>query len=115
MKVFINAPVMSVEHNNIPVFQEVQRELWKHELEAYSPGLLLQQIDPSQFDKYIKDCCKIMISCDLIINHGNWHDFKECVRLSEIARLLGIEVIHHSGLSLWLKNNQSKSQLIKSK
>lgn len=100
---------MNIEQNNLPVFQELQKELWSEELEARAPGLMLKRIDPKNFEAYIKDCTKLMIDCDLIINHGNWHDFKECVRLAEIARLLGIEVIHHTGFKVWLKN-QSQTQ-----
>lgn len=108
MKVFINAPVMNVEQNNLPIFQRLQKELWSHDFESYAPGLLLKKIDPKDYKSYINDCTKIMIGCDLVVSHGDWYEFKECVKLAEIARLLGIEVIHHTGLPLWIKNQSLK-------
>lgn len=105
-KIFINAPVMGVEQNNLPIFQELQRFIWEENMEAYAPGLLLKKIDPAAPQKYIKDCTSILLPCDLVISHGDWFNHQECVHIDQIARICGIESIHHSAFKKWAEKNK---------
>jgi len=100
-KVFLNAPVFQIEKNNQPVFEEMQSKLWKYELEVFSPGLILEKLDKMDVDEYTKRCSRTLVYCDLMVTHGDWYSFPECVRLVELARLLKIEVIHEFGIKVW--------------
>src|SRR5690554_1420805 len=109
-KVFINAPIFKIEKNNEEVFRTLCSHIWKYNLEAVAPVLDMPLDNVEGNKDALCSLVSRMIHCDLIVTHGDWFNFSECVKLNEIARLLDIEVVHYSRLEDRLSTNAKITQ-----
>lgn len=106
-KVFINAPIFDILNNNEEIFASLSSEIRRHNVEAVAPSLNLR---PSTLESHrdfaMKQLTRALLACDIMVTHGDWHEFKECNTLNLIARELNIEVIHHTRLNQALINSK---------
>ena len=56
-------------------------------------------------DRHLKTTTIRMMRSDLIVTLENWQDDEKCKKLIEIARIVGIKVVHHSIFKNYVQQN----------
>ena len=99
-KVFINAPIFDILNNNEQTFASLSTEIRTHNIEAVAPSLNMRASTIESYKDFaMKQLTRALLACDIMVTHGDWHEFKECKTLNLIARELNIPVIHHVRLN----------------
>lgn len=98
---FINAPSgTSEELNTIAKLASKIRQL---EIEAVTPTL---EYSNNEFS--INELRRILVAhlmkCEIVVTYGDWFNDTTCVIINDVARLLNIEVIHHSRINSRFSN-----------
>jgi hypothetical protein len=96
-KVFLCGPITGLEQHNMAAFQEARSKVYVQNVACYAPPLMLKVIDIERREtKYMKDVTRLMIDSDMVVTMNDWHLCPLAIKQVNIARQLGMEVVHIS-------------------